>query len=275
MISFTIVYSLLGRAKFWARTITALSRWQATRRTMFPFALPEPHRDQMRLFLSWKCVLPVIEEPHCDHFRAWSSWLNRMGVALFCTRSCRQPTESICSPRNKSHLMVLVCFYSMMQVHTDSLGMVRSLQYSGCSDVAMLVMASYTQWPYKISLVTTVSTLQLCTRLFSPGHWGNFVMWSSALGSCVSFRTDEYSPRNFFWTRVCRFIFDHNWQQSLPNGINRDIYFYISTLVSEYMWKRLLVRVITGSIWYSKLDVTTRTSYQLGWFVHIYEKKAQ
>ena len=157
MISFTIVYSLLGRAKFWARTITALSRWQATRRTIFIFALPEPHRDQMRLFLSWKCVLPVIEEPHCDHFRAWSSWLNRMGVALFCTRSCRQPTESICSPRNKTHLMVLVCFYSMMQVHTDSLGMVRSLQYSGCSDVAMLVMASYTQWPYKISLVTTVS----------------------------------------------------------------------------------------------------------------------
>mgnify|MGYP007024284788 FL=1 len=153
----SIVYSLLGRAKFWARTITALSRWQATRRTIFSFALPEPHRDQMRLFLSWKCVLPVIEEPHCDHFRAWSSWLNRMGVALFCTRSCRQPTESICSPRNKSHLMVLVCFYSMMQVHMDSLGMVRSLQYSGCSDVAMLVMASYTQWPYKISLVTTVS----------------------------------------------------------------------------------------------------------------------
>ena len=160
MISFTIVYSLLGRAKFWARTITALSRWQATRRTIFLFALPEPHRDQMRLFLSWKCALPV-EEPHCDHFRAWSRWLNRMGVALFCTRSCRQHTESICSPRNKSHLMVLVCFYSMMQVwccalqvYTDSLCMVRPLQYSGCSDVAMLVMASYTQWPYKISLVT-------------------------------------------------------------------------------------------------------------------------
>ena len=45
----------------------------------------------------------------------------------------------------------------MMQVHTDSLGMVRSLHYSGYSDMTIFVMASYTQLPYKISFVTTVS----------------------------------------------------------------------------------------------------------------------
>ena len=35
--------------------------------------------------------------------------------------------------------MVLICFYSMMQVHTDSLGMVRSLHYSGYHDMAIFV----------------------------------------------------------------------------------------------------------------------------------------
>ena len=111
----------------------------------------------MRLFMSWKCILPVIEEPQCNHFQERSSWLHRQGVALFCIRSCRRRTESICSPRNKIHLMVLICFYSVMQVHTDSLGMVRSLHYSGYSDMTIFVMASYTQLPYKISFVTTVS----------------------------------------------------------------------------------------------------------------------
>ena len=36
-------------------------------------------------------------------------------------------------------------FYSMTLVNTDSLGMVKSLQYFRYSDVAMRVMASYTQ----------------------------------------------------------------------------------------------------------------------------------
>ena len=48
-------------------------------------------------------------------------------------------------------------FVFIMQVHTDSLGMVRSLHYSGYSDMTIFVMASYTQLPYKISFVTTVS----------------------------------------------------------------------------------------------------------------------
>jgi len=48
-------------------------------------------------------------------------------------------------------------------------------------------------------------------------------MWPSALSSRVPFRTDGYSPQNFSWARGCRFIFDHSWQQSLPNEINREI----------------------------------------------------
>ena len=40
---------------------------------------------------------------------------------------------------------MIIFFYSMALVNTDSLGMVKSLQYFRYSDVAMRVMASYTQ----------------------------------------------------------------------------------------------------------------------------------
>ena len=154
-------------------------------------------------------LLPVIEEPQCNHFQGWSSWLHRQGVVLFCIRSCRRHTESICSPRDKIHLHGNF-FYSMTLVNTDSLGMVKSLQHSRYRDVAMRVMASYTQWPYTIQIFFRYNGIR-----FSSHAWDcalqaietRFVMWPGALSSCVSFRTDEYSPRNFSWARVCRFIF--------------------------------------------------------------------
>ena len=125
--SFTIIYLFLGKVKLWAHTMTALSRCQGTRRITFLLALLESHRDQMWLFPSWTCILPVIEEHECDYFRAWSSWPHRMGVAFFCIRPCRQRTESFCSPWNKIHLTLIV-FYSMMPVNADSLGTAKYLQ---------------------------------------------------------------------------------------------------------------------------------------------------